>query len=448
MPITAAQRAEFRRMVSPVLIEGVHALARVADPGERELESADLLPDALLEDADELLSEALEIVAEAREGPEVLAALAVAAPTPVALRARLQLEELGEPPVGLGALTVEKAWEMVAGDDPVRGLFLLCERAGAPGRQLFSFTVETALSDGAVKDGWATGLGEGRAMAKRLTGPLPEEGVELRSLEPGEAKSRIVAAAERGAQTGLTPTEEGLHALTVWLRASDHPDADAVVQALELGGVTLQELEDEAMARAVDELAAEAEAWSVERGLEPEHAASIGFTAGLMGDFLATYLQLAPTDWRGAELEEFMLDWVPRKVTLGDEDAAGFPDHVAEVFGFLAETGRLEPATAVALGAWARGHRDTFAAAMADPALRGPARAVFDAMSADGVELGDEKAMQAWLEDFNMLPVEERDRILGPRVLPSQDLAGGARPGKTNAKRRKAQKQARKRNRR
>jgi len=54
--MTAAQRAEFRRMVSPVLIEGVHALARVADPGERELESADLLPDALLEDADELLS--------------------------------------------------------------------------------------------------------------------------------------------------------------------------------------------------------------------------------------------------------------------------------------------------------------------------------------------------------------------------------------------------------
>ena len=304
------------------------------------------------------------------------------------------------------------------------------------------------LSDGAVKDGWATGLGEGRAMAKRLTGPLPEEGVELRSLEPGEAKSRIVAAAERGAQTGLTPTEEGLHALTVWLRASEHPDADAVVQALELGGVTLQELEDEAMARAVADLAAEAEAWSVEQGMEPEHAASIGFTAGLMGDFLASYLQLAPTDWRGAELEEFMLDWVPRKVTLGDEDAAGFPDHVAEVFGFLAETGRLEPATAVALGAWARGHRDTFAAAMADPALRGPARAVLDAMSADGVELGDEKAMQAWLEDFNMLPMEERDRILGPRVLPSQDLAGGARPGKTNAKRRKAQKQARKRNRR
>ena len=446
--MTAAQRAEFRRMVSPVLIEGVHALARVADPGERELESADLLPDALLEDADELLSEALEIVAEAPEGPEVLAALAVAAPTSVALRARLLLEELGEPPVGLGALTVEKAWEMVAGDDPVRGLFLLCERAGAPGRQLFSFTVETLLSDGAVKDGWATGLGEGGAMAKRLTGPLPEEGVEVRSLAPGEAKSRIVAAAERGAQTGLTPTEEGLHALTVWLRASEHPDADAVVQALELGGVTLQELEDEAMARAVGDLAAEAEAWSVEQGLEPEHAASIGFTAGLMGDFLASYLQLAPTDWRGDELEEFMLDWVPRKVTLGDEDAAGFPDHVAEVFGFLAETGRLEPATAVALSAWARGHRDTFAAAMADPALRGPARAVLDAMSADGVELGDEKAMQAWLEDFNMLPVEERDRILGPRVLPSQDLAGGARPGKTNAKRRKAQKQARKRNRR
>ncbi len=106
-------------------------------------------------------------------------------------------------------------------------------------------------------------------MARRLTGPLPEEGVEVRSLAPGEATSRIVAAAKRGAQTGLTPTEEGLHALTVWLRASEHPDADAVVQALELGGVTLQELEDEAMARAVDELAAEAKRGRSSRGWNP-----------------------------------------------------------------------------------------------------------------------------------------------------------------------------------
>ena len=190
-----------------------------------------------------------------------------------------------------------------------------------------------------------------------------------------------------------------------------------------------------------------AEAWSRERGLEPEHAASIGFTAGLMGDFLASYLQLAPTDWRGDELDEFLLDWVPRKVSLDDEDVAGFPDRVAEVLEFLAETEMLAPERAVALGARARRRRSAFVTAMADPAVRGPARAVFDAMSADGVELGDE-AMQGWLEDFNTLPVEERDRILGPRALPSGDPGGSARQGKPKAKRRTAQKQARKRNRR
>jgi hypothetical protein len=50
--------------------------------------------------------------------------------------------------------------------------------------------------------------------------------------------------------------------------------------------------------------------------------------------------------------------------------------------------------------------------------------------------------MQAWLDDFNARPFEERDRVLGHAPKPYRP---SGRQGK--AKARKAQKQARRRNR-
>lgn len=445
--ITRAQRAAFRESIAPTLLEGVRELVSLKDLGERELESADLLPAALVEERD-LLGEALDVVAEAPRGAEVLAALAIAAPTPVSVGARVRLEEVDELPAAPGPLSVEEAWEMVAGDDPVYALFLLCGRERAKGSQLFSFTIETLASGGAVKDAWATGLDEGAAMAKRLTGKLPEEEVVVRLLAPAEAQARIVAAAEQGARTGLMPTEDGLHVLSAWLRASGHPDADAIVQALELGETSIQELDDEAVAAAIEELAEEAEAWATASGAAPEDAGSLRFVAGLMGDFIANHLGLGLTDWGEGDLDEFLLDWVPRKVSLSGEEATRLPGEVRDVFRFLAESDRLDRDVSAALGAKAMAHSETFVAAMADPALRGPARAVLDAMAADGVELGDEEAMQAWIESFNALSTEERDEILGPLSLPGATPPTTPRAGKPKPKSRKAQKQARKKNRR
>lgn len=218
------------------------------------------------------------------------------------------------------------------------------------------------------------------------------------------------------------------------------------MQALELGETSIEQLEDEAIAAAIDELADETEAWATARGATPEDAGSLRFAAGLMGDFIANSLELGLADWGEEELDEFLLDWVPRKVSLSDDGSTQFPSEVRDVLRFLAETERLDGAVATALGARALGHRDAFVAAMADPALRGPARAVFDAMAADGVELGDEAAMQAWIESFNALSIEERNGILGP--LPPPASPSTPRPARPKAKARKVQKQARKKNRR
>ena len=78
---------------------------------------------------------------------------------------------------------------------------------------------------------------------------------------------------------------------------------------------------------------------------------------------------------------------------------------------------------------------------------------MFMHMQADGVDPSAPGALDAWIEDFNGRPREQRDALIGPAAdrmaraagLPS---AGGARAPKQKAQRRKAQRQARKHNRR
>jgi hypothetical protein len=442
MVVTAAEREEFRRMVGPSLARAAADLARIADPGAREAGAAELLPDALLEMPHDFLSDALDIVASARGGPELLAGVAVSGPTPVAVRARGLLEVLDDPPAGLGSLRVERAWEMDA-DEPVVGLFLLCSRERAAGKQLFSFVLEGQVSGGAVKDGFVSGTSEGTRTAKAVTGRLPED-VHVREIDPAEARERVVAAALQGARSGLAPSADGLRALTVFLRASGVEDADAIVQALELGESLperVDALEAGARRAAVDALAAEARGWLAGRGFEPERADAAGLAAGLMGGFRAFFLDADLFGWSADELEEFLLDWVPRKVSLAGEEAARFPEAAADALRFLGATGRLDEERAEALAVRAARLQGEFVAAMADPALAGPARRLFEAMAAEGVEAGDPLAMQAWLDDFNARPFEERDRILGPALEPRSP-----RP-RAKGKKRKAQKRTRRRNR-
>ena len=59
---------------------------------------------------------------------------------------------------------------------------------------------------------------------------------------------------------------------------------------------------------------------------------------------------------------------------------------------------------------------DEFREAMADSANFGPGKAIFKALQADGVDVSDETAVNAWLAAFNARPDEERYGILGPPV--------------------------------
>jgi hypothetical protein len=52
-----------------------------------------------------------------------------------------------------------------------------------------------------------------------------------------------------------------------------------------------------------------------------------------------------------------------------------------------------------------------------NPANFGPAKALANAMLADGIELSNQEAVQAWIDDFNARPFKERDAFFG--TMPS-----------------------------
>jgi hypothetical protein len=74
------------------------------------------------------------------------------------------------------------------------------------------------------------------------------------------------------------------------------------------------------------------------------------------------------------------------------------------------------------------------------------------AMAADGVEVTDQGAVQAWIDDFNALPEEGRiERVPVLASLPggpAPTSAGDKRRAKTAAKAKKRERHARRRNRR
>ena len=56
---------------------------------------------------------------------------------------------------------------------------------------------------------------------------------------------------------------------------------------------------------------------------------------------------------------------------------------------------------------------EEFRGAMADESNFGPGKSLFQALTADGVDVLDQDAVDAWLRDFNARPEEERLGFFG-----------------------------------
>lgn len=120
-----------------------------------------------------------------------------------------------------------------------------------------------------------------------------------------------------------------------------------------------------------------------------------------------------PLRWNPVAVELFLVDWLPRKVMLDDDEIDAVPEVLRALI--LYGSGRAELGEHLVLDAVAAVDRfeTDFRTAARDAGKFGPAKAFATAMRADAVDLTDEAAVRHWIDDFNARPEDERRSILG-----------------------------------
>jgi hypothetical protein len=160
--------------------------------------------------------------------------------------------------------------------------------------------------------------------------------------------------------------------------------------------------------------------------------------------------------WTEEDIGDFLLDYFPRQVSANAKIEADAADCVIGFLSFLEEEGLLNGDPLDSLAECCRELRDDFLDVAADRSRWGPAKALTMQMQAEGVDPTDPEAMQAWIEDYNARPFEERDRIVGASLDPPAGQSDGREAsvhrssGKAKRQRRakrKAARQARRRGR-
>lgn len=130
------------------------------------------------------------------------------------------------------------------------------------------------------------------------------------------------------------------------------------------------------------------------------------------------YLDGHLTRWRRADLDEVLLELFPAKVIVDDDDLDDIIPQTATFIDFLTDTELLDLASDDADELF--DHLDQiqtrFPRRMADGTRYSPGKRFWLAASAAGVQLDDEQAVAAFMEQFNSRPSHERDALIGRRA--------------------------------
>jgi len=221
------------------------------------------------------------------------------------------------------------------------------------------------------------------------TAPDDGLGVRLEEISLGEAAARIRAGLELTDMTLAAPVSEDYWSLRslAGARLRALPADVAPVERVEIGPDERQRLLDEFFA------SAEGEPFRSDPYAEDAVAFAI--------DYAADYSDGRPLRWSPVVVELFMTDWLPRKVA---HEPAFFEAVPAVLRAWVRYAGcrREIPDHAIetAVGAvdeWA----DELVASSADPDAWGPAKMLASAMEAAGTDIGDEQAMEAFIDRLN-----------------------------------------------
>lgn len=151
--------------------------------------------------------------------------------------------------------------------------------------------------------------------------------------------------------------------------------------------------------------------WLLRRGLVVPDASD----ADLFLDWKWAYGDGDYLTWRRSDVDELLLEHVPRKLSASPAEAASIPHSLGAFVEFLAHEAllseRSDPADEIARRAVAQ--RRAFEDAMADPSRFGMAKRLFEFAGIGADDVVDQSALDEAMERFNSLSFEERGRILG-----------------------------------
>ena len=138
-------------------------------------------------------------------------------------------------------------------------------------------------------------------------------------------------------------------------------------------------------------------------------------------DLMRDYLGIdRPADLSRGDLEELLLRIYPRKITVLDpEDTGNTIPAIRDFLAYLAERGDMPKRTADALERELDRIAPRFTDAVMDPSNWGMARSLVQAMAADGVDFGDQAAVDRWIAAYN-----DRAEPAGGLPGPWDEIAG------------------------
>ncbi len=462
--------------LATLIAEGTAAQADGPEAAELEHLSAYLL--VLLEhaplDSTALLLEAL--AARAARGEERPAGLLTALGVLAGGALRRQIRERSARVPGaveptetqsIGTLHVETA--IAVEDDGFELIVAALGRPGSEQRQVAAFCIEHAVTGGALVE---CRLGAPDSAEAARAALVPRDGAPApATLTADEVIRRVRAATRTAAEAGialdfdagvafacLVPMLErggeelprpAVRTLDFEEGAADAPretDATPSVHGDEAGARS-------AIKALLDELEHYARAHHAPDSAMWAHG---DFVASTMLEWKVDYDDGQLEHWTRSDLVAFLLDYFPRKVTMASESLEAVPECALGFLTFLSTRGALAGGSLGDLGDTLSTLRGDFLRRARDSRNYGLAKSMAMQMLAEGVDMADPDAVDAWMVDFNARPRASRDAIVS--AAPDRMLAlarsgepllasGRASSGRRSA-RRKAQKAARRRNRR
>ncbi|MDP8960395.1 MAG: hypothetical protein M3N32_02065 [Actinomycetota bacterium] len=400
------------RLVDEIFRPALRAVLRAArelltfdDPLDAELWATELVDMwrglCLVEDDPErVYGQSLVRIARHDPAPEALAcvsALAAVAAPPVARKARQAADELQRRGVQapswvakLGAVRVVGAWE--AGDpygDQEAILLAFAHDGMQP--HTFQLLVDHNFG-GMVKDGFLTDT----ALEQVLDEWHPSEAWEFRAVDPAEATSKVRRGLRVRDHCLDLPESKSLEDCRILL--------DARLRLFPQQSVSgSQPLEEATRGVLLEAFFSSPEAME---------APDDGRLVSMILDYRCDFCGEDPLRWSPTVVLLFLLDWLPRKVTLPPEAIPRVPAVLRAWVRFAGKRRELPCNLIEEIVATIDEVEDDYLDAVRDPSNFGPAKAAVGAMLKDGVDVTDEAEVDAWLVTFKQRSEVERRQLL------------------------------------